>query len=414
MPAIDQFALTDIGEKSMTKKNWIFIFFLGVAFLMWFIILFFGPANFVDENTHNRQIGRFLKGDYEILPSLTTIPGYHATIAFFAQFISHPSSKDIRLISFLLSVPSLWVFYAITKKLKVLNPLTKTLQFIFLPISFFYFPLVYTDIFSLLLVLLAFYFVLHKRYKLSALFSLASVLVRQTNIVWILFIWLYEYASINGFSISREKIVIYARRTIGHIAVFFAFIIFVWLNNGVAIGNRENQKAGFYMGNIYFFLVMAGFLFLPVLITSLGKLDRAKLRRFLIFGIGAGALVTCSFILFPPPVHEDNLKLHFLRNIILNYGYHQYIWAYALAIFLGYTTLFLMKFEKASFLLFPFIAASLLPSLLIEQRYAIVPMVFLLLLRKEAGRKTEFSLALYFIALSLGLMYMILKTALFF
>lgn len=96
--------------KKMTKKfkqiinfarhNKTFIFFMCFAFSVWLIILFFSQDMFVDEKTHFRQIGRFLKGNFKILPKLTTIPGYHAVIAFFAHFFKHSSLTLIRFISF--------------------------------------------------------------------------------------------------------------------------------------------------------------------------------------------------------------------------------------------------------------------------------------------------------------------------
>jgi len=398
----------------MAKKNWAFIFLLFMAFSMWLSVLAFGHDHYVDENIHMRQINRFAGGNFEVLPSLTTLPGYNAAVALFSHFLRHPSSTNLRLISFLLCLPAIWIFFAIAKKINMPDPSAKTLQFIFLPISFFYFPLVYTDIFSLLLVLLSFYFMIGKKYKFSAIFSLASLLVRQTNIVWIAFAWIYEYVSLHGFSFSFKDLRLFARQTFGHIALFAASAVFILLNKGIAIGDRDNHPLGLYLGNIYFFLALTGLFFLPVLISSFRNMDQFKRKRFLVFGCGVGATLACFFLLHLPAIHEGNLKLHFLRNIVLNFAYHQYAWAYALAIFLGYISLFLMKFDRASLLIFPFAAVGLLPSLLVEHRYAIVPMVFLLLLRKGSGNKIEFALALFFFALSLPLLYMLLETSLFF
>lgn len=398
---------------NIKKEHKIFIFFFSLALLMWLSFLFFSHRAYVDENVHLRQINRFLKGDWEILPSLTTIPGYHVAMALIAEAIPHPTLNDIRLISLALSLGSLWVFFTIAKTLETKNPLAKTLQFIFLPVSFFFFPLIYTDIFALLLILLAFLLAQKKRYHWSALFSLAAVLVRQNDIVWALFIWVYGYVSANGLSFSRKTFMDYARSTIGYLLILAAFFVFIFLNHGIAIGDKVDHPLGFYMGNIYFFLAMAGFLLLPISFDSFTKLRPSRVGKIMILGAIIITLFSLMFLLFPPEIHQGNLPLHFLRNIILFYAYHQYAWIYVLAIFIGCVTIFSLKLKKEALLLLPFIVLCLAPSLLVEQRYAIVPFVFLLLLRPEKGRKTEFSLVLYFLFLTLGLMYMILKTPVF-
>jgi alpha-1,2-glucosyltransferase len=357
-----------------------------------------------------------------LLPFITNIPGYHVVILLLSKLIyaNHakiPTLQEIRLISLMLSSISIWIFYLISKKLNHHYPLTRTLQFVFLPITFLYFPLLYTDIFSLLMVLTAFYFTIKKQYKFSALFSFASLLVRQDNIIWVLFIWLYEYISIYGFSVSYKKIIDYIKSTFEYIFIFFAFIAFVFFNKGIAMGDKTSHEAGFYMGNIYFFLAFTAILFLPYLIASVRKFDVSKMKSLLIFGIIPGALIALSFIVFPPAIHPynlNNLKVTFLRNIILRDAYGQYIWLYVSAIFIGFMTLFLMKFEKKNYLIFPFTFLALVPSLLVEQRYAIVSLVFLLLLHKEYDSGTERSLVPYFLAISLGLTYMIFTMNIFF
>lgn len=396
------------------RRNKTFVFFLCFAFSLWLIILFFSQDTFVDEETHLRQINRFLKGNFEILPSLTTIPGYHIVIAFFVHFFKHPSLALVRFISFLLSSSSLLAAYLISKKLNSKYPLIKTLQCAFLPVSFLYFPLIYTDIFSLLLVLLALYSMLSGKYGLSALFSLAAILVRQDDIIWVALIWTYAYLSTYGFSFSLKNIEAHIRRTIGHLVVFSIFIIFVLVNGGVALGDKNNHQVGFYMGNSYFFLAIVGLLFFPILLAYIRKIDLSKIKPSMLYGAGAGIVIAGSFIFIQPEIHHGNNKLSMLRNILLQSGYHQYMWMYVAAIFAGYMALFLMKLEKKRMILLPFIFVSLFPSLLVEQRYYIVPLFFLLLFRTESGKKAELALLSYFAVLSSALVIMIFYTGLFF
>ncbi len=395
----------------MDKKRWGFAFFLLVAIAIWVGVIFWGDGSYADESDHLRQIHRFMKGNYELLSQMTTLPGYHLTVATIADFFPNLRTTHLRLISLVLALFSIPIFYLTARKLQAENPGLKTLQYIFLPVTFFYFPLMYTDIFSLLWVLLAFYFAIRKKYVWSAVFLFISLLVRQNNIVWGAFLWIYTYVLENGYVISSEKILAHLRRVAGYALVAFLFLGFVFVNKGVAVGDRAHQQVGFYLGNIYFFLALVGVLFLPVFIASVRKI---KLEKNIRWGVGLGLILAAAFLLFPPAVHEYNMKMKFLRNIILFFAYHQYAWAYALTIFLGCVTLALMKLEKSALMIFPFALAALAPSWLVEQRYAIVPLVLILLLRKEFSFKVEAVLVTYFLLLSSGLVYMLLHSGIFF
>lgn len=397
--------------KNINKKQWFFAFFLLVAISIWVGVIFLGDGSYADESDHLRQIHRFMKGNYAVMSQLTTIPGYHMAVATIANFFHDVSSQQLRLISLVLSLFSIPVFYLIAKKMEARDPLMKTLQYIYLPITFLYFPLMYTDIFSLLWVMLAFYFARRKKYSWSAVFLFISLLVRQNNIVWGAFLWVYAYVLENGFVLSWEKISLHLKRGAGYVFTAVLFLIFVWLNKGVSIGDRERQQVGFFLGNIYFFLALVGFLFLPIFIAGCRKI---KFDKRLAWGAGIGLVAALAFIFFPPAVHEYNMKMKFLRNIILWFAYHQYIWAYALAIFLGCVTLACMKLEKNALTFLPFVAISLMPSLLVEQRYAIIPLVLILLLRRESSFKTESALLAYFFVLSGGLVCMLLRVGIFF
>jgi alpha-1,2-glucosyltransferase len=403
------------------RNKIIFVFFLGLAFLIWLMAIYGGDSSYADEKTHSRQINRFLKGNYYLLSDLTTIPGYHLVIASAISganfFVDLSAMREIRLVSLSISLISIWLIFLIAKQLKIKNPTLRTLQFIFLPISFFYFPFIYTDIFSLTLILASFYFLLKKRYTFSSFFIFLSLLTRQTNIVWATFFWCYAYVSDYGFFFSLNFLKKHLRQTIGYVSMGISFMVFIILNHGIAIGDRINQQVGFHLGNVYFFLAIVGILFLPmsfISFISFFKTYKIKFYRSLILNIIIGGSIVASFIFFTPDLHMYNFKMHFLRNIILQQAYHQYIFLYSLVIFLGYLTIFQLKFEKKALLLFPFTLACVIPSWLIEQRYYIVPLVFMLLFRKETGLKREYALLLYFFVLSTSLMYMLLKFELFF
>lgn len=246
--------LSLFADKKQILFFWCFIF---IAIFFWGSVMFIRKDTHgsADEKVHIEQIKFFIKGKYEMVPSITNIPAYHAIIAFFTIILFEDRTRlEMHFISFPLALLSIWAFYLLAKKLAPENWNIRTLQYVFLPISFFYYPFIYVDIFSLFLVLIAFYLSISKRYAFSAVFSLFSVMVRQVNIVWVAFIVAYLYVNENGFLFSKKAVFMHIKKSFGQIVVFFAFLGFVFVNGGIAVGDKEHQQAGFYMGNIYFFL----------------------------------------------------------------------------------------------------------------------------------------------------------------
>jgi len=133
-----------------TKLNYLpFICFLILALILWSLFLFM-PNFYVDEYIHYSQISLFLSENYSIVPKITTFPFYHLVIAKVSSMFGYSSNTfGLRLVSFLMSLVSVWIFYLLAIKLNIKNYLFRTLQFVFLPISFIYFALIYTDIFNI-------------------------------------------------------------------------------------------------------------------------------------------------------------------------------------------------------------------------------------------------------------------------
>ena len=106
-----------------------------------------------DEYYHFNQIYRYLSGDYSLNPALTTIPGYHVLIATVLRIFQTNSLGAARLVSFIISLSSIIIFYLLAEHIDRKSSGIKTLQYSFFPLALPLFPLVYTDIFSMTLVL---------------------------------------------------------------------------------------------------------------------------------------------------------------------------------------------------------------------------------------------------------------------
>jgi alpha-1,2-glucosyltransferase len=162
------------------------------AFLLgsFFFVLSFSSL-YADEEVHYDQIARFARGDLSLNPALTTLPGYHALLGLIGYVTGVTNIPFMRFLSFLIGLATIGVFGLISRELYRDAGFLRVLQLAFLPILFPFFFLLYTDVLSLLFVLLAFFFILRERPTLAAVMSLAGVLVRQTNIVWLLFFFAF-------------------------------------------------------------------------------------------------------------------------------------------------------------------------------------------------------------------------------
>ena len=148
----------------MTHKK--IILFLILSFSIFFYIISFirikNQILIVDEGNHTDQITRFVHGEFLFNSFLMTIPGYHFVMAVFVKMFKAESLSDIRLIALFLNILILPVYYLCARQIGHSNPLFKTLQFAYFPIIYPFYFLIYTDIFSLLLILAAFFFILRK------------------------------------------------------------------------------------------------------------------------------------------------------------------------------------------------------------------------------------------------------------
>ena len=200
-----------------------------------------------DEHGHYEQIRLFLNNKPVIYKHLSLIPGYHFTIAAVATLLGTRQIPQLRTISFTINLLTIVSFYLISRKLDKSGSLTKVLQFSFFPILFPFQFLLYAEGLMLLLTLLSFYFAHTKKYTLSAFFGLLSVLVRQQNIVWLLFINLICLTDDLKLRINPANML---RKFWLFIVSYILFIAYVFLNGGIAYGTSDiHPNFSIYSGN---------------------------------------------------------------------------------------------------------------------------------------------------------------------
>ncbi|XP_017247190.1 dol-P-Glc:Glc(2)Man(9)GlcNAc(2)-PP-Dol alpha-1,2-glucosyltransferase isoform X1 [Daucus carota subsp. sativus] len=165
------------------------------------------PDPYMDEIFHVPQAQQYCKGNFTSWdPMITTPPGLYflslAHVASFfpgmlciqavSSFFDACSTVALRSTNGVLAVICSIVVYEIISQLRPeLNKRRATLYTVVLalyPLHWFFTYLYYTDVASLTAVLTSYLMCMKKNYPLSAVLGALAVLVRQTNIVWILFV----------------------------------------------------------------------------------------------------------------------------------------------------------------------------------------------------------------------------------
>ncbi|MCY1078998.1 hypothetical protein [Archangium lansingense] len=362
-----------------------------------------------DEGLHGLQIVTVAGGKLEIAKGLTMFPGYHAVLVLLAGLTGARSSTAIRSLSSLISLPVIPIFYLIVRQLTPRFAAVATLQFAFLPILFPFLFLLYTDGFSLLLVLLSVLLVLRQRRKAAAAVAILSVLVRQTNIICLVFVLGLAYLEDHGPTLSRERVVSFLRQHLLFVIGLAAFAVFVVVNGGVAVGDRSAHPLKFTLGNVYLFLFLYFFLSLPTHLASL---------RSALASLGDKWVLGLSLLLFgvfmltfvnDHPYNQLNVEAFrysddakyvgqapFLRNQLLHLATQSALSKilFFIPVLLSCLLLLKTKLVQPRFLLiFPLTLLILTPSWLIEQRYCLVPLALLLLARERTSPVLEYATA---------------------
>ncbi|GAA5867538.1 hypothetical protein JCM8547_001212 [Rhodosporidiobolus lusitaniae] len=277
--------------------------------------------------------------------------------------------------------------------------------------------LYYTDIFSLVAVLLAWQYSLRKRYLLSALVGVASLWFRQTNLIWLLFI--AGQAAVSQLKVAAPSSVhdpllascsspgliqtplslltalfrhpLALLPVLGaYLPVFCAAGAFVRWNGGIVLGDKQNHVATIHVPQLYYFLAFVGVFFAPSILSP-RKVGRALTglgaspRRILTSATMLVALCWTikRFTIAHPFLLADNRHYTFYlwRRVINVHPLARYALApgYILAGRLIFDELARAHSTTLSTLLL-FVGATsavLVPTSLLEPRYFIIPLVLL-------------------------------------
>lgn len=357
-----------------------------------------------DEIYHFDQIQRFLDRNPTLNPNLTTIPGYEIVMSLILSVISVNSVASVRLLSLITSLGVWLTFFAVAHLVDPKHAYLKTLQLAWLPLILPFSILIYTDVFSLLLVLAGLWLTLDRHYWLAGLTVTASLAVRQNNIIWLFGFWLILLSQ--EIPESRHAFLSRMILRVLHKSLFFGvgafcFFLFLYLKGGVALAQKEMHPLTFWhFGNIYYFLFVFAVLFWPQVPTAVKKVAHWPKKLWLVF-VPLFFFYQSTFV--NDHFHNGPLFSEYLRNRILMTATSNSFTKSVFFLFIFFSLLIILTTKMAKpigYLIWPVTILIFLASWFIDPRYYLVTLALFILFRRsgfigQSWSKDEVSFAVH-------------------
>jgi len=378
---------------------------LGILFVAALIALRHrGAFPFVDELNHYAQITLFRHGEFRVFTTyLTTIPGYHAIVAAVLWISGADSLNAARLVNAAFALAGIAGFHALRRNLWPGTETLATAQVLALPILVPLFFLVYTDMLALALLLWATFATVSARHWLSALLLAVLVSVRQNEVVWAGFLAMLAVWPIwreHGTRAWREIVA----RMLPYGMPVAGFLAFWWWNGSISLSREQSAlhpDLSLHAGNILFALLIAGVLMPLQAIAGLRDFAERARRHAWLFAIPLLVVAAFWFGFHVDNPYNSVFPDHYIRNGALLAIDAQPALRAAASIVAAIAVCgfaFTRLRPADAIWLYPFAALFLAASWLIEQRYALVPLVLWLAFREQRGRAIEWAtLALWLV-----------------
>ncbi|XP_004520390.1 putative Dol-P-Glc:Glc(2)Man(9)GlcNAc(2)-PP-Dol alpha-1,2-glucosyltransferase [Ceratitis capitata] len=397
-------------------QKYIWPVFLPILFLACslpiFLRVYAAAPIVIDEEFHLRQGLHFCHKRFDVWdPKITTFPGLYLVSLILIPF-GTCTEFGLRCISLAAGTLNVLLLYKIRRRLlggahgqlAALDALTLGV----LPPLYFFSHLYYTDTISLTTVLL-FYYYWHKESHLqAAVYAAASVLMRQTNVVWIGMCFgitaldiltgnyarskglkkqqvnfLYPktlFAMLTSYRLLARSIWQILRKGCYYLIIILPFVFFVFLNGSIVIGDKRAHEATIHLPQLFYFSVFALVFGISNTLhefrATLRWLSREKLILLFLFGLCV--LVVKWNTLVHPYLLADNRHYTFY---IWNRFYGRFAWfKYAMVPIYIFALALLhsgLQHMRTSFKLMFWLAVCLMLCFqrLLELRYFLIPFV---------------------------------------
>lgn len=360
------------------------------------IVVFSTSPLLVDERFHYAQESFFYHGKWELVPELTTIPGYHLLLAGLAHVTGTNTLVVVRIIHALISLSAVGGFYALRRCLWPGTVKIGTAQFLCLPLLTPLFFAVYTDMPAVSLLLWATWAAVSGRVIVSTLFLCLLVLVRQHEVLWAFFLMMLVVRPARGWpELNRElstKIIAMAPLTLP-IALFLAYW---WWNGSISLSKSQttvHPDLSFHTANVMIGVLVIGLLLPLQAITSINGQARTFTDRPWIILVPILGFVTFWFGLDIDHPYNGATKayLHLLTPTRL-------ISSLLVAAALSYVLVTRLRPIGAGMPLAIVSVAFLSASWLVEPRYLIAPLSLWLAMRQHQDAWIEWVTVAYWLA----------------
>ncbi|KAI8896246.1 alpha-2-glucosyltransferase Alg10 [Globomyces pollinis-pini] len=404
------------------------MFLIAFSIISWIIhteISILVPNPYMDEVFHIPQTIKYLMGNFSWDPKITTPPGlylfvlgfksmldfiqpFHQSFQLWFKMIDWHSPTTLRVINIIFGLLTMYLIQKIIKLNK--NSHFEAFIISLFPISFFFNQLFYTDSGSTFFVMLSYYHARHQNYFTSAFASLISIWFRQNNVIWMVFIAIVSgIAVLNSKCHSRDWCQVLTPESFTHflqllkhflfdllaflphlIARLYpfllnavGFIVFVYWNGGVVLGDKSNHQMSPHIPQLFYFFSFTGlfaffhlnpFKSLRILFAKLGHI-----RTWLIIGsiMAVMGLIVKNFTIGHPFLLADNRHVTFYiwKTFFKTSGVIRYclIPFYLFAMYICLTALIKKKHFLWIIAYLMCLSLVLIPSPLIEFRYFIIP-----------------------------------------
>lgn len=402
-------------ERYLRLRPWILIFPIALLALLMFMLAYLPNQPIADELIHLPQIQSFMSGSLTLNGIVAMPPGFHYSISSIAGILKLQNLTELRAINATIALICPILFWIYLRLDGAQYPTIRSTQFLLMPIIWPFFFLLYTDI-SSVLFLLTNLILIKRGYLIStAVICTISLSFRQNNIFWIALLWAISIHAISHPLLSTnkssqitletfKKLKQSLKKTIVFLLPFSAFALFIYLNGGVAMGNKDlHQASGLYPTQIFFCLLVLWIVLLPLHIHNLSAIFSLIVRhKSIVIGLALLAILyKFSFDISHPYNFPSD---YFIRNWILHRLKDRSTWFLLAFLPMAWALLSIaitpLK-NPAYYWLYPITLLSLLPVHLIEQRYYIIPLTLFLLFRAPIARSWELALIAWVMLLSI-------------
>lgn len=326
----------------------------------------------IDELFHIPQGIAFCKRNFTYWdPKITTLPGLYVSTIFLGSYFKC-NTYNLRFINLIASIVNLILFSSILKftynNSQPLKIIVQALNLAILPPLYFFSHIYYTDTLSLTFLLIFSRLCFTSKFKIFILiFGLWSILMRQTNIVWVAMVFghrtldmlirtsrvfgntyltkMYLRSTIIDKDIDKTKLKRYYGLADVYVAlkyhlstcfvtffkyltiqdwlvllthgiILISFVTFVFLNGSIVLGDKMAHEATIHIPQMFYFLVFYGIFGLPFVIINFGTTLK------LIFGNKLKIIILA--LLFLVVVHFNTVTHPYL--LADNRHYTFYVW----------------------------------------------------------------------------------------